>query len=69
MAKIKDLTAIGKGGIAKHKGKGAFEQVLPDRHAVSSLTSGDPGKRTMNDYAKATPLANPEADTPDIQGM
>lgn len=65
----KHLTPLSKkGSIAKHTGKGASEQVLPSRSALSSLTSGDPAARTMNDYAKATPLANPAAASPDILG-
>lgn len=65
----KNLTALHKRGqIDVHQGKGAVEQTLPSRSALSTLTSGDPGARTMNDYAKATPLANPNMSAPDIQG-
>lgn len=64
----KDLTPIGKGGITKHAGKGSQQEVLPNRHALSRLTKGDPADRTMNDYAKATPLANPQASSPDAGG-
>lgn len=65
----KDLTSIGrKGKISTHTGKGATEQTLPSRSALSTLTEGDPGARTMQNYAKATPMANPEVDTPDIFG-
>ncbi len=66
----KNLTALRKRGqIDVHQGKGAVEQTLPSRSALSTLTSGDPGARTMNNYAKATPLANPNMETPDINGM
>lgn len=51
-----------------NKGKGAVEETLPSRHALSTLTSGSPLDRTMNNYAKATPMANPQFDSPDIQG-
>lgn len=65
----KHLTPLRKGGqIDKHTGKGATQQTLPSRHAMQTLTQGDPGQRTMNNYAKATPLANPEVDSPDILG-
>jgi hypothetical protein len=65
----KHLTPLSKRGqIDKHTGKGATQQVLPNRHAMSTLTQGDPGQRTMNNYAKATPLANPEVESPDIFG-
>jgi hypothetical protein len=65
----KHLTPIGRGGIVKHQGKGATEQVLPSRHAMQTLTQGDPGQRSMNDYAKATPMASPTAAAPDINGL
>lgn len=65
----KHLTPLRKRGqIDKHEGKGASEQVLPNRHALQTLTNGDPAQRTMNNYAKATPLANPEVSSPDILG-
>lgn len=62
----KDLTPIGKGGITKHAGKGSSQELLPNRSAVSTLTKGDPAARTMQDYAKADPMANPAADSDDI---
>lgn len=65
----KHLTPLNKGGqIDKHTGKGGTQQVLPNRHALQTLTQGDPSQRTMNNYAKATPLANPEVDSPSILG-
>lgn len=66
----KDMTALHKKGqLMNHQGKGAVEQTLPNRHAMQTLTNGDPGQRTMQNYAKATPMANPDMDGPDIQGM
>ena len=66
----KHLTPIGRGNIVKHAGKGSQEQVLPSRHAISTLTAGNVGDRTMQNYAKATPMANPTADTQgDIMGQ
>ena len=44
------------GAIHKHAGKGATEQVLPSRGAVNTLTQGDPLQRTMQNYAKASPM-------------
>jgi hypothetical protein len=65
----KHLTPLSKKGkLSTHAGKGSSAQVLPSRSALSTLTQGDPASRTMNDYAKATPLANPAAGTPDILG-
>jgi hypothetical protein len=55
----KHLTPIGKGGkIVKHVGKGATEKTLPNS-ASGGFSSN------MNDYAAATPMANPAADAPD----
>lgn len=65
MAFKKDLTPLRKRGqIDRHTGKGASEQVLPSREALSTLTN-DVGARTIQDYAKATPMANPLAETPE----
>lgn len=58
-----------KGHVVKHQGKGASEEVLPSRHAVQTLTKGDPMQRTMQNYAKMTPLVNPMADSPGITGI
>ncbi len=65
----KNMTPIGrKGKLVSNVGKGATEQVLPSRSAMSTLTDGDPAARTMQNYAKATPMANPSVDSPDILG-
>ena len=45
-----------KGTIHKHVGKGATEQVLPSRGALNTLTQGSPLDRTMQNYAKASPM-------------
>jgi len=61
----KDLTPLSRRGIVKnHRGKGAMEQMLPSRHALNTLTSGDPADRSQQMYAKATP--GPETATPSI---
>lgn len=65
MVRKKHLTPLTKRGqITTNVGKGAAEQTLPSRSAVSTLTNGDPGQRTMQNYSKATPLANPNTDVP-----
>lgn len=62
----KDLTPLSKKGqIVKHAGKGAKADVLPNRHAISQLTGGSTLDRTMNDYAKATPMAMPQLPSSD----
>lgn len=58
-----------KGQTVKHSGKGATEEVLPSRQALSTLTQGDPAQRTFQNYAKASPMMPSDADSPDIQGM
>lgn len=42
-------------GMTKHAGKGGGQQMLPNRHAMNTLTKGDPMQRTMNNYAQETP--------------
>lgn len=65
----KNLTALSRGGqINVHAGKGSSAQVLPNRHALNTLTQGDPAQRTIQQYAKATPMANPDAASPSILG-
>jgi hypothetical protein len=36
-------------------GKGATSMLLPSRHALNTLTKGDPAQRTLGMYGKATP--------------
>lgn len=63
MVRKRDLTRLSrKGSIDKHVGKGGTEQVLPNRQALSTLTRGDPIQRSMANYAKMTPMANPVMD-------
>jgi hypothetical protein len=63
-----NLTAIGKGGITKHKGKGSQMADMPNRNAVSQLAA--PTGNTMNNYAKATPLADSPSPQPgDMSGL
>ena len=54
-----NLTPIGKGGITKHKGKGSQMADMPNRQDISQLQSA-PGN-SINNYAKATPMASPSA--------
>jgi hypothetical protein len=48
-------------GACNHTGKCSNQELLPSRHALTSLTQGDPMSRTLNNYAKATPTG---ANTP-----
>lgn len=63
--RLTPLTKRGK--VATHRGKGATEEVLPDRHALSTLTKTDPLQRTMNNYAKASP-PSPKVAPPNLLG-
>ena len=55
------LTALSKGGsVTKHKGKGSQMTGMPDRNQISSLAK--PASQSVNDYAKATPMAQPQPD-------
>ena len=63
-------------GVTNHIGKGAQHEMLPSRHALDTLTGGDPMQRTLGQYAKATPVgagalgaSNPAAPTPGVMGM
>ena len=49
------MKRMGTKGSKFGAGKGAREEVLPSRFAMQTLTKGDAGKRTMNNYAKETP--------------
>jgi len=65
----KDLTALSKGGsIIKNAGKGASSQPKLARGELNTLTKGDPAARTMQNYAKATPMANPIPEPPSLPG-
>ena len=56
-------------GACNHVGKCAQQEILPHRHALNSLTGGDPLTRTMNNYAKATPTGSGGLGAPNIMAM
>ncbi len=51
-----------KGATKLHKGKGSEMTGMPSRSQMTSLANS-PGA-TMNDYAKATPMAQPAPSMP-----
>lgn len=52
----KQLTPLTKGGkVTKHVGKGSEQAPMPSRKDINSLAT--PAGSSMNDYAKATPMA------------
>ena len=55
-------------GITHHAGKGSAEEMLPHRSALTTLAGGNPMKRTMNNYAKATPSGAGALGAPSIMG-
>ena len=55
----KSLTPLSKGGqITKHAGKGSQMATMPNRNTLSALSK--PGGQSMNDYAKASPMGQPQ---------
>lgn len=46
-----------KGQVHKHKGKGSEQAAMPDRGEIGKLARGP--MNSINDYAKATPMARP----------
>jgi hypothetical protein len=46
----------GPSGLGRVSNKGALSMVLPSRHALNTLTRGDPAQRTLGMYGKATPM-------------
>ena len=56
----KHMTPLSKGGqLVNNKGKGSQQASMPNRGQISALASA-PGQ-SINDYAKATPMAQPTA--------
>lgn len=63
----KHLTPLGKGGqITKQNGKGSEMATMPNRNTLAALQK--PASQSINDYAKATPMASPTAGAPDGLG-
>lgn len=42
--------------VVTNRGKGSRSQMLPSRHALNTLTQGDPSQRSLQNYAKLTPI-------------
>lgn len=59
----KHMTPLSKGGqTTVHQGKGSQMAPMPNRSAINSLASSP--NASINDYAKATPMAAPAAPSP-----
>ena len=70
MKGAKPLAPIKLKGVKVHAGKGGGEQMLPSRHALQTLTRGDPLQRTIGNYGKLTPIgAGAPGKFADIQAM
>ena len=64
----KDLTPLSKGGtITKHAGKGSKQAPMSARSNVTQSGAMQPGAG-INNYAKATPMSQPTAPSPDGLG-
>ncbi len=60
----------GTGRLIQHRGKGGREELLPSRHAMAQLTTGNPWQRSIGNYAKLTPSgANAPTSYQDIVDM
>lgn len=56
------MTPLTKGGTRTvHQGKGSQSAPMPERGQIEQLSRGP--MNTMNDYAKATPMAQPSPGT------
>ena len=54
----KHMTPLSKGGqLIKHQGKGSQMASMPNRQQISGLATAP--NASINDYAKATPMAQP----------
>jgi hypothetical protein len=49
------MPARGQPPITRLRNKGARQEILPNRHALNTLTKGDPMQRSIGNYAKAAP--------------
>lgn len=59
----KHMTPLSKGGETKvHQGKGAQSTTLPNRGALNALASAP--NAGLNDFSKATPMAQPAPVSP-----
>lgn len=45
----------GQPPITRLKNKGSRQEILPNRHALNTLTKGDPLQRSIGNYSKAAP--------------
>lgn len=62
----KDLTPLTKGGsVQKHAGKGSSIASMPNRNTLSQLSK--PDGQSINDYAKASPMGQPQS--PAVDGL
>lgn len=62
----KHMTPLSKGGqMVRHKGKGSQMAPMPSRGDIQALAT-QPG---LNNYAKATPMAQPMAPDEDMGQM
>lgn len=66
----KGMMRVGTPSFTAHLGKGGSEEMLPSRHALATLTKGDPAQRTIGNYAKLTPIgAGAPGTYAEIQGL
>lgn len=63
-------SSMSRPSAVNNQGKGSKSQMLPSRHALDTLTKGDPSQRTLGMYSKLTPIgAGAPGRYADIQHM
>jgi hypothetical protein len=50
-------------------GKGGKQELLPNRHAMNTITRGEPWQRSINNYAKVTPSGEGAEGAPSVMQM
>jgi hypothetical protein len=55
--------------ITKNIGKGSKQELLPNRHAMNTITRGEPWQRSINNYAKVTPSGEGAEGAPSVLQM
>ena len=58
-----------KQNLIQQVGKGSKAEMLPNRHAMTTVANGEPWQRSLNNYAKVTPTGEGALDAPDVLSM
>jgi len=58
-----------KQNIIQQTGKGSKMEMLPNRHAMNTLSGGEQWQRSLNNYAKTTPSGEGALEAPSVLDM